>query len=263
MTSDPVTAHTTDTERFWDRGAKDYDAAHDRDDFVGNPLWIRMEVTLRLLAPGPGSVLDCGMGPGRLLVELERRGWSVAGVDLAGEMVALARSRLPGSADRLVQGSAESLPFSGESFDAVVATGVFEYVENLPRALSEVARVLRPDGRFIVSMPNTRAVGTIWRHGVVYTVTRAAKARFRPGSSTPLPRPGLVSRRRLEALLIEAGFGVEGIEYIVLSPRALRRLAPSLSVGVAGGLDRLREHAGPALGSHYVLAARRNDGAQG
>lgn len=257
-----MTSHTTDTEKFWDRGAKDYDAAHDRGDSVRSPLWIRMAVTLRLLAPGPGSVLDCGMGPGRLLVELEGRGWSVSGIDLSGEMVELARSRMPGSSDRLLQGSVESLPFPGASFDAVVATGVFEYVESLPRALSEVARVLRPDGRFVVSMPNTQALGVLWRHGLVYTMTRAVKARLPFGREVPLPRPGLVPRRRLEALLADAGLGVESVEYIVLIPRPLRALAPSLAARFAERLERAGSRAAMILGSQYVLAARRSDGSR-
>jgi ubiquinone/menaquinone biosynthesis C-methylase UbiE len=52
-----------------------------------------------------------------------------------------------------VVGSVESIPFADESFDVVLALGVLEYVD-AERALSEIRRVLRPDGRLLVSMLN-------------------------------------------------------------------------------------------------------------
>lgn len=247
-----MAAPESDTERFWDSEAGGYDAAHDREDAVRNPLWIRMGVVLRLLGSRPGTVLDCGMGPGRLLVELAQRGWTVAGVDVSREMVTLARSRLPEAAERLLHGSMESLPFPAASYDAAVSTGVLEYVDDVPRALAEVERVLRPGGHFILGAPNTQALRTIWRHRVVYAVARSLKARFRFGRPSPPHRPGLLSRRRLEALLAEAGLEVERVEYIVLVPGPLRARFPDFT----GRLDGPR--LGPFLGTQLVVAARKS-----
>jgi SAM-dependent methyltransferase len=252
-----VTGPTSETERFWDCGAEDYDAAHDREGSVPNALWIRMAVVLRLLGTDPGAVLDCGMGPGRLLTELERRGWSLAGVDLSSEMVALARDRLPQAAGELLQGTIESLPFPSESFDAAVATGVLEYVEDVPRALGEVARVLRPGGVFVVGMPNTRAIRTLWRHRVVYAVVRAVKGRLRFGRPAPLPRPGRLSLRRLEGLLAATGLEVEHVEFITLVPAPLHVLAPSLAARIARRLERLSPHLKSLLGPQLVAVARK------
>lgn len=246
-----------DAGAFFDGEAESYDALHDRADPVLSPLHQRIAVALRLLGSRPGEVLDCGMGPGRLLAELDRRGWSVAGVDVSSEMVSLARARLPAHADRLVQASAESLPFASESFDGVVATGVFEYVGDLRGAIGEVARVLRPEGVFVVSMPNTRAPGTFWRHRIVYTVVRAFKTRLPVGERVPLPRPGLVSLRTLERMLAESGLRAEHVEYITPVPSPLRTLAPSLSLRAATRLQRLGPRVGAILGLQYVLAARR------
>ncbi len=50
----------------------------------------------------------------------------------------------------LVDGRAEALPFPDASFDAVVSTFVLCSVDDPPRALAEIGRVLRPDGRFVV-----------------------------------------------------------------------------------------------------------------
>lgn len=227
---------------FFDGEAERYDAAHDRGDYVGNALQSRMTVVIRLLGPRPGNVLDCGMGPGRLLVELERRGWSIGGIDISEEMVALARSRLPEDAESLVQGTVESLPFPAESFDAAVATGVLEYVEDVPRALEEIARVLRPGGLFVLGTPNTSAVRTLWRQRVVYPVARLVKPLLRSGRPVPLRRPGLLSLRRLEELLSAAGLDVDRVEYLGFSMRRLE--------GAGGWLGRL-------LGSQLVVAARK------
>lgn len=250
---------SADTGRFFDLEAERYDAAHDRDDVVGYALRTRISAALRLLGPRPGAVLDCGMGPGRLLSELERRGWSIAGLDVSSEMVALARERLPQSAERLLLGRLESVPFPSGSFDAVVATGVLEYVEDVPRALAEVARVLRPGGLFVVSMPNPRAIRTLWRHRVVYPGIRAVKARLHLGSRVPLPRPGWLSVRRLENLLDAAGLEVELLEYLgfLVLPAPLDALLPSVAVRVARRLEGVGPRARPFLGAQFIVTARK------
>ena len=106
---------------------------------------------LRLLSPRPGQrVLDIGSGPGLLAAELADTvgaDGQVVGLDLAEPMLEMARRRC---ADRpqvsFEQGNAAKLPFEDEHFDAVVSTQVYEYVPDIPGALAEVTRVLRPGG---------------------------------------------------------------------------------------------------------------------
>lgn len=254
-----MTEQATDPGSFFDQGAERYDAAHDRGSTEANPLRVRMAVVSRLLGPNPGRVIDCGMGPGRLLVELERRGWSVAGVDVSGEMVARARERLPKAAGQLLQASVESLPFASESFDAAVSTGVLEYVESVPRALAEVVRVLRPGGLLVVGMPNPRALHTVWRHRVLYPAVRAIKARLEIGLPMPLHRPGLLSLRRFEEIAGYAGLEVERIEYIALPiPAPLRRVLPSRAAPIVTRLDAVGPRLGPLFGAQFVVAARKH-----
>lgn len=251
-----MTTHTSDTESFWDSEAGGYDAAHDGADVAGNPLWIRMQLVCRLLGSTPGSVLDCGMGPGRLLLELERRGWNVAGVDVSNAMVDRARARLPGCGDRLLRGSVESLPFPAASFDAAVATGVLEYVEDVPRALAEVARVLRPDGIFVASMPGG-SLGTLWRHRVVYPSTRAVKALLHAGRPAPLRRPGLLPLRRLRDLFVVAGLELERIEYVVVPPSPNRVLPRAVAAWLTQRLEAAGERLGGWRNAQYVAVARK------
>ena len=246
--------------RFFDREAGLYDAAHDREDPRTSPLHVRMAAVLRLLGSRPATVLDCGMGPGRLLVKLDAHGWSVAGVDASAEMVERARARLPALADRLVQASVERLPFADETFDAAVCTGVLEYVADVPGALAEVARVLRPGGRFVVSMPNMHSPRTLWRHRVVYPSVRALKARLRFGRPVPLVRPGAVTLSRLEHALESAGLKVERVEYLaLLVPSPLRRHVPDLGAAVARWVAGRGRRAGSLLATQFVVAARKRE----
>jgi SAM-dependent methyltransferase len=77
----------------------------------------------------------------------------VCGVDISDDMLTLARRRSggPESAPLELQvAGAEELPYPDATFDAVVSTQVMEYVPDLPAALREIRRVLRPGGRALV-----------------------------------------------------------------------------------------------------------------
>ena len=99
----------------------------------------------RWLAAGArGRTLDVGCGTGRGL-RFYRPGVQVVGIDPARASLARAARRIPGS--RLVQASAEALPFREGVFDTVVSSFVFCSVPDPARGLAEVKRVLGPGGQ--------------------------------------------------------------------------------------------------------------------
>ena len=106
---------------FFDDFADTFDRAYGTRRAGGRVLRGRLEAVLELLPDAAGEVLDAGMGGGILCRELDRRGWSVAGIDVSRRMVELAHARLPHLSDRLVQGSILALPYDEASFDAAVA----------------------------------------------------------------------------------------------------------------------------------------------
>jgi len=108
-----------------------------------DPLWRRFLVS-RLPRDG-GHVLDVATGTGLVAAELGRRGFRVTGLDQSPEMLAFARRRLAGEAE-LVEGSAEALPFAGESFDHLTVTYLLRYVDDPGATLAELARVVRSGG---------------------------------------------------------------------------------------------------------------------
>jgi ubiquinone/menaquinone biosynthesis C-methylase UbiE len=109
------------------------------------------------LAPlGPfGAALDlcCGTGAGMSMLRPLCRG-RVVGVDFSRGMLAAGRRRLPEPGYSWVRGDVRALPF-GPSFDVAVCCGALGHVpeRDQPRFAAEVARVLRPGGRFAFVTP--------------------------------------------------------------------------------------------------------------
>lgn len=96
-------------------------------------------------APAGGRVLDVGCGPGHVAAHLAARGLDVTGIDLDPAMVEQARRRL-GSRAALAVADVAALPFEDASFHVVLSTLSMHHWADTPAGLSEIARVLRPDG---------------------------------------------------------------------------------------------------------------------
>jgi SAM-dependent methyltransferase len=103
------------------------------------------------------QVLDLGTGTGSVAIKaasLVTPGGSVTAVDISPEMLDLARQRsasLGLSNIEFFEGRAEELPVAGR-FDAVLASLSLMYVINRAAAAREIARVLRPGGRFVAAV---------------------------------------------------------------------------------------------------------------
>ena len=113
-------------------------------------LRAQRQLVIELLAPQPGwRVLDVGCGPGHLARELAKAvgpAGRVYGADISEHMLSLAQHQ----GVELVHLTNSTLPFENETFDAAVATQAYEFVEQLPLALSELHRVLRVGGRALI-----------------------------------------------------------------------------------------------------------------
>lgn len=99
------------------------------------------------------DVLELGCGLGDLLADMLATGYACRAIEHSPQMLKAARQTLAkrhlGGPDLVIQGSAQSLPFSTSSFDNVVSTFPSEYIYD-PDTLAEVERVLRLNGRLIV-----------------------------------------------------------------------------------------------------------------
>lgn len=108
-----------------------------------DPLWRRFLVSR--LPRGGGHVLDVATGTGLVAAELVRRGFDVTGVDQSAEMLATARRRFGGKVE-LVEASADSLPFTNDTFDHLTFTYLLRYVADPGATLAELSRVVRTGG---------------------------------------------------------------------------------------------------------------------
>jgi SAM-dependent methyltransferase len=91
---------------------------------------------------GPGSrVLDCGCGAGRFARMAADHGATVAGIDAAEQLIAIAAERTP--AGDFQTGDLEVLPWPDDSFDVVTGFSAFQFADDKVRAFTEAKRVSR------------------------------------------------------------------------------------------------------------------------
>ena len=110
--------------------------------------WKRDLIVRAGIAPGQ-RVLDLATGTGDLALAAAAEGAAVVGLDLAPRMVRLARAKPGAGAVRFLVGDMTNLPLPPGSVDVVTTGYGLRNVPDLDRAIAEIARVLRPGGRFL------------------------------------------------------------------------------------------------------------------
>ncbi|WP_329052533.1 class I SAM-dependent methyltransferase [Amycolatopsis sp. NBC_01488] len=211
-------------------------------------------------SPG-GALLDVGCGPGKMVrhvLESRSPDFTVTGCDRSAAMIDAAR-RHTGEEASFSVGDIEEMPFADRSFDVALAMGVLEYVDVAP-ALCEIARVVRPGGRAIVTMLNPLSPYRLVEWGLYWPARRvlggledALRFPRRHGAR----RTGIeaYTPRRLRHELWRAGLQPEDTlfyDVTALVPpldrldRRHRRPETTVGRGAAG-----------LLGTGYLIAARR------
>jgi SAM-dependent methyltransferase len=134
-----ILAHNERAAATWGSGGRDYDRISES---IADAL---AHVVDRLL-PQPGErILDVATGTGWTARLLASRGAMITGIDIGAGVIAAAKAMAPSIDFRI--GDAEALPFSADSFDAVVSTCGVMFVARPEAAANELARVCRKGGR--------------------------------------------------------------------------------------------------------------------
>ena len=155
----------------------------------------------RAVSAARGRILEIGVGSG-LNLPLYGPGTRLVGLDPSNKLLSMAREA---AADRaqsieLIEGSAESLPLPDHEFDTVVTTWTMCSIPNLPRALGEVRRVLKADGKLVFAEHGRAPESTVvrWQNALTPVWKRI-------GGGCHLNRP-------IDQLIVAAGFRIDGLK---------------------------------------------------
>jgi len=159
---------TRDVGEYFETIARDFDSYYDKPKNVIDAIinaWLRrpgllkrLEITLNLSDPLPGKkILDVGCGSGKYVVECAKLGADTYGIDIAPEMIRLAKQFCENNdvnAHLSIGDVAKELP---HGFDICVALGVLEYFKNPRPILDNLATATKPNGKVIFSVPKLYA----------------------------------------------------------------------------------------------------------
>jgi SAM-dependent methyltransferase len=113
-------------------------------------FWAYRASLAAFIGDGDGEALDVGCGEGRVSRELMALGYKVTATDRVSTLVECA-AQAKSAHDYAVAG-ATRLPFEDGHFDLVVAYNVLMDIDDVPAAVREIRRVMRPTGRLVISV---------------------------------------------------------------------------------------------------------------
>jgi len=191
------------------------------------------------VSPGD-EVLDVGCGTGNAAIRAAQAGGHVTGVDLTPELFDAGRREAAAAGARLewVQGDAEELPFTDESFDVVLSTFGCMFAPRHEVAAAEIARVLRPGGRVGI---------TAWTpEGDMGSFFRTVGAYMPP--PPPIAQPPVLWGSEAHVRQLFAGSGIE------LDFRR-ETVDPPEFDSTDAAIDYLSERFGPMIMAREMLTA--------
>ncbi|NDR56902.1 methyltransferase domain-containing protein [Aliiruegeria sabulilitoris] len=186
--------------------------------YVGADVTRRRRASFDRLRPGPGErIVDIGCGNGLLTLELARavgEGGEVIGVDPSPDMRAAAEDRCRESRNvRILHGTADAVPLADETADKALSVQVFEYLSDVPAALTEALRILRPGGRLVLG--DIHFGSLVWHSDDPGRMNRMCDSWDRHAVHLDLPA-------HLPGLLREAGFAVDGTDPVTICDSEMR-----------------------------------------
>jgi demethylmenaquinone methyltransferase / 2-methoxy-6-polyprenyl-1,4-benzoquinol methylase len=140
--------------KMFDNISKEYDGLNRVISFGIDVKW-RNKVVNIVAKKNPNYILDIATGTGDLAINLVKtKASKIIGLDISPGMLEVGRQKISKknleNTINMVLGDSENLPFDDDTFDAItVAFGVRNF-ENLDKGLSEILRVLKPNGIFVI-----------------------------------------------------------------------------------------------------------------
>lgn len=158
-------------------------------------LWL-----INLLNPEPGkTLLDIACGEGRLVTLAERQGMKATGTDFA--INGVLKGKKDSSISSWFVADGERLPLQNDVFDYITHIGSLEHYNDPIQGAKEIARVLRPNGKACILLPNT--------FGLLGNVIFALRTGDIYDDGQPLQR--YATRKTWEKILINSGLQVTAV----------------------------------------------------
>jgi 2-polyprenyl-6-hydroxyphenyl methylase / 3-demethylubiquinone-9 3-methyltransferase len=106
--------------------------------------------------PTGKKALEVGCGGGILCEEIRKMGFDTTGIDPSEESLntAMNHAKAGGLEIKYEKGSGENIPYPDSSFDCIFCCDVLEHVQDLPKVIAEISRVLKPNGVFFYDTLN-------------------------------------------------------------------------------------------------------------
>ncbi len=142
-------------EKMFDTISGNYDILNRIISFGSDIKW-RNKILKMILKKSPESILDVATGTGDLAIKFARKSKAtkIIGLDISEGMLSVAKKKISDTIlsekVEFIKGDSEALPFSTNSYDAITVSFGIRNFENLEKGLSEIYRVLKPKGLFII-----------------------------------------------------------------------------------------------------------------
>lgn len=143
-------------------------------------------------------LLDIATGRGQMIQFALNKGATAIGLDFSWTACKITSERVPNT---IICSDAQELPFGNDHFDAITNIGSLEHFEDMAKGVQEMARVLKPNGKAFLSVPNT--------FGLRWNVQYAWRTGDVDDDGQPLQRYG--TRKQWEHLLESNGLKVEKV----------------------------------------------------
>jgi ubiquinone/menaquinone biosynthesis C-methylase UbiE len=171
------------------------------------------------------SVLDLGCGDGIKTSRIAKKGFKVVGIDTSRTAIDKAKQNFQDLTFVVKDVVDENLPFGTNTFDAVTAISLLEYIKNKKEFLKEVKRVLKSNGILITITPNSKSPTIKFAWGFLIPVFETLKKEYKQ-PYYPFRKEDLIEPAK------NMGFKVEKIKYLPVTylvlPKILRPIFKNL-----------------------------------
>lgn len=231
----------------------------------GYAFRVRKQRLLELLDGQGGKVLDVGCGPGVMVEDLTSRGFEYWGVDAAPSMIEECHKNFAQYTQaHFAVGNATHIDFPGETFDTVICMGVIDHIKDYELAISEMLRVIKPNGTLLIAFPNIYSPWAVWRAYVFYPLLALFRPLYYRIIGKPQPPalklfPKLYTPGRVSSLIQKNRGTVTAIVHYnfnqLISP--LDDLFPRATLRLTKKMERLRTGMLRWLGSGFIVKSKR------